>query len=615
MEKKRILLAVLHLSTVFAAAVTPPSDWSTLQKHPVPEWFADSKFGIYAHLGVYCVPAFDNEWYPRNMYDPKHIVNKHHVETYGPLSEFGYKDFIPMFTLANFDAEEWAELYKQAGAKFAGPVAEHHDGFSMWASKVNRWNAKELGPRRDVVGELVGAIRKRDLKVITSFHHAFNLQDFIPAVEGTDSADPKYEDFYGKFKSPDAAYERWFIKLKEVIDAWQPDQIWFDFCLGKVPDKYKYRFAAYYYGKEKEWNKEVIITRKNEDLPEGVGVLDIERGRMKDGSDALWQTDDSTAYNSWCWVEGLKVKPAEELIHELIDIVSKNGILLLNICPQADGTICDEQKRLLLDIGQWLRVNGPAIYATRPWQVYGEGPTRMEKGGSFLATVHYTPQDIRYTQSKDGKTIYAICLGRPAGDITLRSLAVQQSDSGNVSLLGSSANVSFTVNPDQTLTLHTSKLAEDKFVCKHAYAFRLEGFTVCKATSAGAEIVILDAEKAVFDGTMMRLEERAGRKNIGFWDDPAESAHWLVRVPKAGTYHVRCGAAAAAGPSSILLKTEEVTLKIEIPASESWDNLVQTDAGVIEFSKAGVYHVSAAAADSFLWKPVNLWSIQLIEAN
>lgn len=589
--------------------------WESLSTHPVPEWFADAKFGIYAHLGVYCVPAFGTEWYPRLMFQENDGVYKHHVATYGDPSTFGYKDFIPKFKLEKFDPEQWAELYKQSGAKFAGPVAEHHDGFSMWASKVNRWNAKDMGPQRDVVGELVAAIRKRDMKIITSFHHGFNVQGYYTAKAGWDTADPKFEDLYGQFKDPKIAYDRWFTKLQEVIDAYQPDQIWFDFCLGKVPDAYKRKFAAYYYNKQAEWGKDVIITRKGEDLPAGVGVLDIERGRMKDSNPQLWQTDDSTAYNSWSWVEDLKVKPPVEMIHELIDIVCKNGILLLNVCPKADGTITDQQQQLLREMGQWLKVNGEAIYATRPWLIYGQGPTRMTKGGGFLDTIHYTPQDVRFTRSKDGKTLYAICLGWPDGDFTLDSVTVQSAAGARVSLLGSDAKVSYTVNPDKSMTIHTPKLDESKRPCQYAFSFKLEGFDLTANPFGTSQAITLQAEQATLEGEKIAIEERNNQSNIGFWDNPQESVHWLVRIPAAGKYLVRGRFAAASGASQLLLTAQENQLKISIPASGSWEKPMTVDAGSMAFEKPGVYHLILAAADRSAWKAVNVWDIQLAPAN
>ena len=455
------------------------ADWSSLCKHEIPEWFRDAKLGIYAHWGVYSVPAFGNEWYPRNMYRKGHATFKHHTAKYGGPAKFGYKDFVPRFTAEKFDAQEWAELYAQAGAKFAGPVAEHHDGFSMWASKVNRWNVGGMGPKRDITGELVKALRERDIRIITSFHHAFNIQGYYTPGEGWDTADPQYADLYGQFTDKTLAYDRWLIKLKEAIDAYQPDQIWFDFGLQKVPEEYKQKMVAYYYNHEAQWDKPVIITRKGTHLPDGAGAIDIERGKMSGMAEELWQTDDSVATNSWCYVEGLKLKPAEELIHELIDIVSKNGVLLLNVAPKADGTFPQDQRQQLLAIGNWLKVNGEAIYATRPWKFHGEGPHLFDRGRGLgkikQEQVHFVAQDIRYTQSKCGKELYAIALGLPAGTLTLTAVKISSAGpDASISLLGRGP-LKFKINAKRQPVIDVAGLSADNAPCQYAYSFKLKG--------------------------------------------------------------------------------------------------------------------------------------------
>jgi alpha-L-fucosidase len=455
------------------------ADWKSLTKHEIPEWFRDSKLGIYAHWGVYSVPAFGSEWYPRNMYRKGSGPFKHHVQKYGGPAKFGYKDFVPQFTAENFDAEKWAELYALSGAKFAGPVAEHHDGFSMWSSKINRWNVGEMGPKRDITGELVTALRKRDIKIIASFHHAFNIQGYYTVSEGWDTADPAYADLYGQFTDQTLAHDRWLIKLKEVIDAYQPDQIWFDFGLQKIPDIYKQKMAAYYYNHESTWDKQVIITRKGTHLPEGVGALDIERGKMSGMGKDLWQTDDSVATNSWCYVEGLNLKPPVELVHELIDIVSKNGVLLLNVSPKADGAIPDDQRDLLLAIGNWLKVNGEAIYATRVWKFHGEGPNLFDRGRGLgkiaQDQVPFAAEDIRYTQSKDGKTLFAISLGLPKDQLTLTAVKVNAvGDDAVVSMLGR-GKLDFEVNDKKQLVIDVADLSAENAPCKFAYSFKLAG--------------------------------------------------------------------------------------------------------------------------------------------
>jgi len=415
-------------------------DWSALtDRAAAPDWFRDAKLGIYFHWGLYSVPAFHDEWYPRWMFYEGHKAHEHHVATYGDPKEFGYHDFAPMFTAEHFDPEEWAALFKKAGARFAGPCAEHHDGFSMWASKVNQWNAGAMGPCRDITGELAAAIRKRDMRFITTFHHARNLQrrepeyqpyphnkycwdSHYPPVEGmpTTSDDPKLRALYGNMPEQEFLV-RWQEKLREVIDGYQPDMIWFDGWLRLIPEKDRLEFATTYLDRARAWGRDVMIVSKYEEFPDEVGLLDLEKGRMNKLTDTPWLTDDTISKGSWCYTRDLDVKTARQVLHVLIDIVSKNGQLLLNLSPMADGTIPENQREVLTGIGDWLGKHGEAVYDTRPWLVFGEGPTRLKRGGGFThkdsGYLEYTPQDVRFTQSRDGATVYATLLGRPdAGD-------------------------------------------------------------------------------------------------------------------------------------------------------------------------------------------------------
>lgn len=604
--------------------------WESLTTHPIPEWFKDAKFGIYAHLGPYCVPAFGNEWYPRRMYrpgdkrsaDPAPVYD-HHRKTYGDPAKFGYKDFFPMFTMDKFDPAAWAQLYKDAGARFAGPVAEHHDGFSMWASEVNRWNAKAMGPRRDVAGELIREIRKRDMKVVASFHHAHNHNTGYFAVDeaaakkkGWDVVDPKFGDLYGRYPSREKSMEVWFEKIKEVIDAYQPDQVWFDFGLSKIPDADKQRMAAYYYNKQNEWGKAVIITRKGEHLPPGVGVLDIERGRMKGMGERLWQTDDSTAYNSWSYVEGLKVKPTRELVHELIDIVSKNGVLLLNVCPAADGTISADQQALLRGIGAWLKVNGEAIYGTRPWATYGEGPTHTLKGGGFIKMEQMTDRDIRYTRSKDGKTLYAIVMGWRSGPVTLTlPKIVSASPSAKVELLGHTGTLPYQVDAANRITAEAPDLRAHDRPCEHAFTLKLSGFEIGVQPDAaflGAGTVTLPANKATLAGRLIQLEEQAGRPNIGHWDHAQDAAHWLAYIPEPGTYLVRGEFATVHPKSHATLSVDGQHTTFTVTDTKGWDKPTFTRASELTFKKAGVHHIVMRPTKGKRWAPINVWQVQLV---
>lgn len=422
--------------------------FSSLEKsNPVPEWFKDAKFGIYFHWGVYTVPAFANEWYPRSMYIKGSPENKHHTEIYGyparwPYNNFmtGAKDkqgnfvqFAPRLESegGRFDPKEWAQLFADAGAKFAGPVAEHHDGFSMWASKVNPWNAKEMGPKLDLVGLLANAIRRKNIRIILSMHHAFNITGYYNVVPQTN--DPKLQMLFGQQgKEKNEAF--WLSKHKEIIDNYRPDIIYQDFNLHVISQSVLLEFLSYYYNKAAEWKKEVVATFKD-GLNDKCAVLDYERGGPPDITDNYWLTDDAISSSSWCYTEGIGYYSEKQILHSFLDRISKNGNMLLNISPRADGTIPQEQKDVLLAMGAWLKKYGEAVYATRAWEKYGEGPTRMGAAfGIMTAPAEGTAKDVRYTRSKDNTTLYTILLGWDKGqkEVILKSLSSDRIDCKNL---------------------------------------------------------------------------------------------------------------------------------------------------------------------------------------
>jgi alpha-L-fucosidase len=446
------LLLVFTVMTVGALAQTPnpryEPDFASLEKAtPVPEWFKDAKFGIYCHWGVYSVPAFANEWYPRNMYMRGSMENKHHTEVYGdpdvwPYDNFmtGAKDkrgnfvqFAPKLKSAGgqFDPGEWAQLFADAGARFAGIVAEHHDGFSMWASTVNPWNAKEMGPRLDLVNLLTDAIRKQNLRVILSLHHAYNITGYYSAVPPTN--DLKRQMLFGQQgKEKNEAF--WLAKHKEIIDRYKPDIIYQDFNLHLISQPVLLQFLAYYYNMAAGWQKDVVATFKD-GLNTRCAVLDYERGGPADITDYYWLTDDAISSSSWCYTEGIGYYSKKQTLHCLLDRVSKNGNLLLNISPKADGSIPQEQQDVLRAMGAWLRTYGEAVYATRAWEKFGEGPTKMGAGfGVMGAPPEGTVGDVRYTRSKDNTTLYAILLGWEKGqkEALLTSLSSNRITCGNL---------------------------------------------------------------------------------------------------------------------------------------------------------------------------------------
>jgi alpha-L-fucosidase len=475
----------LHLH----AATTWQPKWESLAKHATPSWFEDAKFGIYFHWGVYSVPAYGYEWYSRDMYIEGTPCNKFHNLVWGPPAKFGYKDFIPRFHAEKFNAEEWAQLFRRAGAKFAGPVAEHCDGFSMWDSKVNRWNAARMGPARDVVGEMSRAIRNEGLTFITTFHHQW-LWGWYPTMnESLDCSDPQYRGLYGppapgspfdythwppKTPPPPPEFQDTFIaKTREVIDKYHPSLIYFDSRLDIIDQHRLADLFSYYYNQAEQWHQEVTFTYKNTDVPTGAGILDIERGRLADLATYKWLTDDSIDWKSWCNIQNPDYKSTRRIVTELVDIVSKNGNLLLCIPPAADGVIPQPVVERLEAIGKWLEVNGEAIYGTRPWKIYGEGPTHV-KAGNFgdEKSVDFTVEDIRFTSRP--KTLYATALDWPANgrELVIKSLGTRanllaKGEVAHVSLLGSDAKLTWVQNEeDFRIALPPAKPGDFAYVFK-----------------------------------------------------------------------------------------------------------------------------------------------------
>jgi len=415
-------------------------NWASLQKHNTPQWLRNDKFGIYTHWGICSVPACgpNGSWYAHNIYRPGNNQAEFHEKTYGPVSEFGYKDLIPKFTGEKFDADEWAEIVKSSGARFAGPVAEHHDGFSMWDSKVNnKWNSTKMGPKRDITGELEKAYRAQGLKFMVALHHAEHWWFYPHWRSDCDVSNPEFADLYGQLHNQDGLapgaksgwqdwmsqdrpgkefHDLWRQKIDELIEGYQPDLIWFDFGIRFLQEDYKKRFLADYYNKEAEWGRELAVTYKGHDFAPGSALVDYELGRMNELTYYDWLTDTSIDdQGAWSYVEDAGFKKPSTIIHNLIDNVSKNGYLLLNVGPRADGSIPDGAKKCLAQIGDWLKVNGEAIFETEPWLSFGEGPTEMERAGHFSEhkEVEYTPDDIRFT-CRDN-LLFATCLGWPGG--------------------------------------------------------------------------------------------------------------------------------------------------------------------------------------------------------
>jgi alpha-L-fucosidase len=395
----------------------------------VPAWFRDAKFGIFVHWGPYSVPAFGNEWYSRNMYLETEPEFAHHRATFGDQKEFGYKDFIPLLTAEQFDADAWAALFREAGAQYVVPVAEHHDGFAMYRSELNPWNAVEMGPKRDVIGELSAAVRERSMVFGLSTHRAEHWWFLNGGMKfDSDVRDARYAGLYGpaqpKELDPTPQFlEEWVDRTLELVDSYEPQLLYFDWWIHRPAYRpYLPRLAAHYYNLLEATGRGPVMTYKDGAMPDGTAVEDVERGASARLRPEPWQACTSISRKSWCYIEDQDYKNAEELVGTLVDTVSKNGNLLLNVGPKADGTIPEPEANLLRQVGAWLAVNGEAIYGSRPWVVYGEGPAKAVDGGFTEAKqTSYGTQDLRFT-TREG-LLYVIGLAAPeGGTVEVRSL-------------------------------------------------------------------------------------------------------------------------------------------------------------------------------------------------
>lgn len=461
--------------------------WESLQQHATPKWFKDAKFGIYTHWGIYSVPAKgpNATWYPYNMYREGTPQWEHHVKTYGGPEKFGWKDFIPMFTAKEFDPDSWAELFKASGAQYAGPVGEHHDGFCMWDTQYSQWNAAKMGPKTDVVGRLEQAFRKQGLRFLVALHHAENWWFYPHWRKEFDTSDPQYsglygeahdlegrvgKDFFDQARPSKKFIDTWKAKIIEVIDKYDPDVLWFDFGLRGMPDQPKEEFLAYYFNRAIEHGKEVAVAYKDYDLVPGCGVVDLELGRLDRLAYHEWITDTTVDDGSgWGYLKETRYKSTSELIHYLVDNVSKNGYLLLNVGPKPDGTIPKEAQDILHGMGKWLSINGEAIYGTIPWITHGEGPAQIKKAGAFNEDEkpRYSYKDVRFTQK--GDSLYAIVMGDPGEYAVIETLkCLYQNEIMSVKMLGIEQELEWKLTPD-ALVIKVPK----QIPFEHACVFRI----------------------------------------------------------------------------------------------------------------------------------------------
>lgn len=501
--KKLLLSNLIILATMTASAQTElpmipgpfkPTEES-LKQYKYPEWFRDAKFGIWAHWGPQAVPR-QGDWYARNMYLQGSRQNKYHVANYGHPSKFGYKDIIALWKVEKWDPEKLMKFYKRVGARYFVSMASHHDNFFLYDSKNNPYNSVSMGPKKDIVGLWQKAAKKEGLRFGVSEHtgasyrwfqssHAADTSGDMKGV-AYDGADPKYAALYHAkidsidpykpgqwFNISDDLKHDWYVKVKELVDTYRPDLLYSD-----APFNWKtvsYSMLANFYNGNIQHNKgklEAIYNAKDGDSG-GMYVEDLERSVKDKGSDVPWQTD--TSIGDWFYRVGQKYKTSTEVIQMLVDIVSKNGNLLLNVVQTPEGDLEADVIQILEEIAAWTAVNGEAIYGTRPWKVWGEKPAdqpevKFEKYNNEVK-VKYSAKDIRFTTK--GKALYAFTLGAPTEDIKINALGKKSpydvKNIASIKLLGSNEKLAWSQGDDALLITKPQKVPALQVV-----AFRID---------------------------------------------------------------------------------------------------------------------------------------------
>jgi len=628
--------AVLTAASACAAAAdaAPPFEptMESLARYRCPRWFRDAKLGIWAHWGPQAVPM-NGDWYARGMYEEGSRHYRYHLAHYGHPSRFGYKDIVPLWKAERWDPDRLMALYKRAGARYFVSMACHHDNFDLWDSKHHRWNAVRMGPQRDVVGEWQRAARKAGLRFGVSEHLGASFTWFQTSKrsdrEGPlagvpyDGADPRYEDLYHRPAAPDdtgwysrdpAWHREWRVRIGDLVDTYRPDLLYTD---GGVPfgNEVGLGLIAHFYNagaRAPGAAPHVVYTCKQ--ASGGRWVEDLERGVMSGINPHPWQTD--TSIGDWYYNRDWQYRDIGWTIHMLVDIVSKNGNLLLNVVQRPDGSLDPEVERLLEELAAWMAVHGEGIHGSRPWIVYGEG-TKRARGGHFAEDQTYSAEDVRFT-TRSG-ALYAFVLGWPeSGTVRLRSLP--ETPRGGVirevRLLGHAGALQWTHDAEGLTVRLPAKPADWPAYALKIVGSRLRAFTPPEPPTP----VTLPDERgdlapavadAVLHGSGIRVERRGDRENLGFWDSPADGAAWKLRFPGPGEYDVTLDCATPHEGASLLVEMGGQRLSVDVSRTGDWDAYRTLAAGRLTVAAAGDITLAVRPRDPATWKAVNLAGIRL----
>ena len=603
----------------------------SLLQYKCPDWFRDAKFGIWAHWGPQAVPEF-GDWYAKRMYMETDGKYKHHLENYGHPSEHGYKDIIPLWKAEKWDPVRLIDLYKKAGAKYFVSMGSHHDNFYLWNSKLHKWNSVQMGPRRDVVGEWQKAAKAAGLRFGVSEHLGASFTWFQPSHGADksgpkagvpyDGANPAFQDLYHFPAEPgDNAWysnnprwhKQWYERIRELVDNNQPDLLYTD---GAVPfgNEAGLSMIAHLYNASAARNGGAVDTVYNcKQVSDGRWAQDLERGVMPGINPYPWQTD--TSIGDWYYNKNWKFRPVSWTIHMLVDIVSKNGNLLLNIVQRPDGSLDPEVETQLGQLADWIAIHGEAIYGSRPWEVYGEGPVRT-KGGNFKEDFAYTARDIRFTTK--GGDLYAIALGWPEdGQLRIRSLAKAAGKIEGVRLLGSDAEIKWT-QADDALVVALPATRVSEFTA----ALRITGAGLKPVPIPETAVVIspdpkgnivLSSEDATLHGELIKTETKGVHSNIGFWDNADEWASWIVKFPAPGEYKLTARVATQHPGIRLEAELSGEKLAAAAPKTGDWETFTTMSFGNLKVAAAGEQKFILRPADPAAWKAVNVRDVRLVK--
>jgi alpha-L-fucosidase len=607
--------------------------YESLKAYQCPEWYQDAKFGIWAHWGPQGVGQI-GDWYARNMYVEGSGTYKYHVEKFGHPSKFGFKDIIQLWKAEKFDPDRLISLYKKAGAKYFVSMGCHHDNFDLWDSKYHRWNAVNMGPKKDIVGLWQAATVKQGLRFGVSEHMAPSFKWFSVAhnsdKEGPlagvpyDGNDPANFDLYGpkpekiwsagaelwqETNMPESWKLEWFHRCDDLLANYKPDYVYSDY--GNVPFRREvgWRLLANYYNRsisDHGGKLEAVYTGKGE--TERVYVRDFESGAAGEVRAEPWQMD-------WClanfyYDKRLKIRSAATVIRLLADVVSKNGNLLLSVPQKPDGSLDEQTEVFLTDMEAWMAINGEAIFGTRPFKVFGEGPTVID---DFRKTeLPYTPKDIRFTRK--GNTLYALVLGVPEREITMASLAKESplvlGDVSNIELLGYPGKLAWARARDGLIIQLPAAMPN-----RIALVFRITGLDdlahdglIYPAMNGDIMLNVAAAER---HGKQFSVTGGKGMSHIAGWMNSGEWLSWKVKVPYPGAYAVSVVSSAAGGASQFTIDAGDASIAGKFPATQSWEDYQTASLGQLTVKESGAVTVSFRPGDGGNWRPLNLAAVTL----